>query len=307
MYFSFINLLYLSTVGLAVGATPRAKVLTVVSADGTEIYAEAIGDHSKPHIIFAHGVAATTLAFDSLFTDPKLYENLYMANVRFDTRGHGRSGKPTTLADYDTARYAQDVAALVKGFRLKKPFFAGCLIYFCSSAIGADIATNLPHPVPFSGLIWFDALPYLGDIINQIALPAIISLLPGFTTPAGLTNSTLAVDTRITYANGLSVRDSSVPFSVKAQWVGSAAYLPPALGALVLGRTQDPTALFAAGEAGWPLLILHGRQDLFVNGTLLIEEMAPHFRDVEAHLIGNAEHVCFYDKEEIVAGHLLGL
>jgi pimeloyl-ACP methyl ester carboxylesterase len=45
--------------------------------------------------------------------------------VRYDTRGHGRSGKPTTADFYTSDRYAQDVQALIVGFRLNKPFFAG--------------------------------------------------------------------------------------------------------------------------------------------------------------------------------------
>jgi pimeloyl-ACP methyl ester carboxylesterase len=47
------------------------------------------------------------------------------AQVRYDTRGHGRSGKPTTPDFYTSDRFAQDVQALITGFKLNKPFFAG--------------------------------------------------------------------------------------------------------------------------------------------------------------------------------------
>lgn len=48
-------------------ATITSKVLH--SADGTPIYADAVGDPSKPSIVFVHGFGLSAVAFDGIFGD----------------------------------------------------------------------------------------------------------------------------------------------------------------------------------------------------------------------------------------------
>jgi len=92
------------------------------SNDGTEIYADAVGDPSNPSIVFIHGFSLSSIAFDSVFSDPKFFENFYL--VRYDTRGHGRSGKPEEEEAWQSERLSQDFDAVVTGFELKVPFVA---------------------------------------------------------------------------------------------------------------------------------------------------------------------------------------
>jgi pimeloyl-ACP methyl ester carboxylesterase len=68
-----------------------------------------------------------------LCTDGELNVSL---QVRYDARGHGRSGKPTDAASYESVHYAQDVEAVVKAFNLTMPFFAG---WSLGGVIFADI------------------------------------------------------------------------------------------------------------------------------------------------------------------------
>ena len=56
--------------------TPTCEYVT--SADGTRIYSEAVGDPSKPAIIFIHGFQLSSIAFDSIFDDPKWTDKLYL-------------------------------------------------------------------------------------------------------------------------------------------------------------------------------------------------------------------------------------
>lgn len=39
------------------------------SADGTPIYAEAVGDPTKPSVVFVHGFGLSGIAFDGIFGD----------------------------------------------------------------------------------------------------------------------------------------------------------------------------------------------------------------------------------------------
>lgn len=48
------------------------------SNDGTKIWAEAVGDASKPCIVWIHGLSCSALPFDKQFSDPDFLENYYM-------------------------------------------------------------------------------------------------------------------------------------------------------------------------------------------------------------------------------------
>ena len=53
----------------------------VVSADGTEIYANAVGDPSHPALVFLHGFSTSTLVFDAIFDSPKWSSQLYLVRA----------------------------------------------------------------------------------------------------------------------------------------------------------------------------------------------------------------------------------
>ncbi|KAF8064239.1 Alpha/Beta hydrolase protein [Lyophyllum atratum] len=267
------------------------------SSDGTKVHAQAIGNPRGPHVIFAHGLTCTMAAFDPLFEDKVLLATLYM--VRYDTRGHGLSGKPLTPDFYTSDRYADDLKAVINGFKLHKPFFVG---WSHAGTIAADIAANFPHPLPFSGLVWLAGLPYLGDILPVVALPTVLGFLPGL---QDTEDAALALQTRIDLVETFSAKTNSVPYATKLGWVGSTAYLVSAVASLILGRSQDPTRLLEEGAAGWPVLILCGTADRHINGTALISNVAPKFKNVESHLIKGAGHILFYDDEPTVSRYLL--
>ena len=101
--------------------TDNGRLLT--SADGTHIWASCAGDPSKPAVVFIHGLSSNGLVWDRQFTDPELLENLFM--VRFDTRGHGRSGMVEDPVAFESIRYAEDFKAVCDEFRLNKPIIVG--------------------------------------------------------------------------------------------------------------------------------------------------------------------------------------
>ncbi|KAG6895752.1 hypothetical protein C0992_012831 [Termitomyces sp. T32_za158] len=278
-------------------ALSKGITTNVVSKDGTIIHAQAVGNPAKPHVIFAPGLGCTLTAFDPLFEEPSLLSNLYM--VRYDTRGHGLSGKPLSPDFYTSDRYADDLEAIIARFKLKTPFFAG---WSLGGAIGADIAANFQHPVPFAGLIWLAGLPYLGDILPIVATPVVLGFLPGL---EDNTNGTDSLQTRIDFVESLSAKNDVVPYDTKLTWLGSTAHLPPPVATLVLTRTQDHTRLLEEGASGWPLLILAGTEDKQINGSATIANLAPKFKNVESHLIPGGGHIIFYDDTLTVSKLLL--
>lgn len=53
----------------------------VRSEDGTEIYAQAVGNPSLPSVVFIRGFGFSSIVFEKLFQDPTLLDNAYL--VRF--------------------------------------------------------------------------------------------------------------------------------------------------------------------------------------------------------------------------------
>ena len=170
-----------------------------------------------------------------------------------------------------------------------------------AGAIAADIATNFPHPLPFSGLIWLSAIPYLGDILPKIATPEVLGFFPGL---ENTDDVSLGLQTRINFVESLSAVTDQVPPSIKSGWVGSTAYMPPTLVTLALSRTQNATRLLQEGAEGWPLLILTGTKDLLLKGSVTIDIMQPLFKHVTAHQITGGGHMAFYDNTTIVAQYM---
>lgn len=102
-------------------AAPQEK--TVISADGTSIYAIAAGNPAKPALVCVHGFASTSFAFHKQFANSALLENVFL--VAYDGRGNGRSDKPEEAAAYDGRRLAEDFQAVCEAFGVHRPVVLG--------------------------------------------------------------------------------------------------------------------------------------------------------------------------------------
>lgn len=60
---------------------PVVKILT--SSDGTQIYADAVGNPSRPHIVFVHGISLSAAVFDKIFLDPEYQARYYLVRCLF--------------------------------------------------------------------------------------------------------------------------------------------------------------------------------------------------------------------------------
>jgi len=111
--------------GSSMDGVPAAKhePFVVRSADGVTLTGEAHGDSQAPEILFIHGLRQSRLSWQKQFADPALAG---FRMVGFDLRGHGDSDKPTSFDAYsDADRWADDVAAVIAGARLRRPVLVG--------------------------------------------------------------------------------------------------------------------------------------------------------------------------------------
>lgn len=52
----------------------------VSSEDGTKIWTDAVGDPSKPSVVFIPGASSSALIFEKQFEDSELTKDLYLVN-----------------------------------------------------------------------------------------------------------------------------------------------------------------------------------------------------------------------------------
>ncbi|KAJ7773619.1 Alpha/Beta hydrolase protein [Mycena maculata] len=258
----------------------------VKSADGTDIYAEAVGHSSNPAVVFIHGFSMSSIAFDAIFSDPKWIANVYL--VRYDVRGHGRSGRPTDEASWESKRLAQDFDAVVEDFTLKRPFVLG---WSLGATFITDILSFKPHTY-ISGIIYVGALPYMGPTLAKVGSPACLVNLPP------LTQTTNVDDYQAAAIAFVELGHASLPYTFYLACLGSSMIQHREITVRLLSRTQDPTGLLAAGrDAGLPMLAIHGAKDRIIvrDETLKAVEGWKNLTVVD---IDDAEHFIWISQPE---------
>ncbi|KAJ7641579.1 Alpha/Beta hydrolase protein [Roridomyces roridus] len=264
------------------------------SADGTEIYAQATGDASKPAIVFIHGFSMNSFVFDSIFADPEWIAHVYL--VRYDVRGHGRCAQPTDEPSWESRRLADDFEAVVEAFGLQRPWVLGW-------SLGGTFITDILSFKPatyISGIIYAGALPYMGPTLAKVGTPACLALLPPLM-------QTTDVDAyREAAVAFVDLADGSLPYSFYLACLGASVIQKRAATVRLLSRTQDATGLIAAGrDAGLPMLIIHGLKDrIIVRGeTLRAVEGWKNLTTVE---IEDAEHFMWISQPDKFREAVLG-
>ncbi len=107
--------------------------LTTVSAElsvnlveghgGVPINVAETGERGKPGFLFIHGNGQSYLSWH-LQLESDLADDFHL--VAFDLRGHGNSGKPWRVEDYNRACiWADDIDAVLEATGLEKPIMAG--------------------------------------------------------------------------------------------------------------------------------------------------------------------------------------
>lgn len=134
--------------------------------------------------------------------------------------------------------------------------------------------------------------------MGRVGTPAILGFLPGLTTESDVV---LFSNTATEFADSLFVKPEDIPWETKCLWIGMAAYQTPQHRNFILSRPQNPDKFFALGQQGLPLLIINGTKDGQVFGHVVVEEMKPHFKNMEVCMIEEGGgHAVHYENEKEV-------
>ncbi|WP_109482738.1 alpha/beta hydrolase [Paraburkholderia sp. C35] len=105
------------------GAVAAPSSYTVVSKDGVRLDVQESGNPDGPPIILIHGLLGSRLNWDGQVHSPALRQYRI---ITYDLRGHGLSDKPAGAEPYrDGRRWADDLAAVIKGSHAAKPVLVG--------------------------------------------------------------------------------------------------------------------------------------------------------------------------------------
>jgi len=116
---------------------------------------------------------------------------------------------------------------------------------------------------------------------------------------------TLNSRTMVAFIDSVFSQMKAAHFNIKTAWLGQSLLRPPTIIQLIISRFQDTSHLFKAGRQGLPMLILSGTADKQVSGDALVEEMRPHFKNLEVQMVKDGSHALSYEHEEEVVTALL--
>jgi len=274
---------------------------TLRSADGTPIHAEALGDRTKPSVVFIHGFSMSSMVWSDIFSDPLWSDEVYL--VAYDGRGHGRSGKPEDEAAWTSKRIAEDFDAVVDGFGLNRPFVAA---WSFGGVNMADILSLHPHSY-ISGAILISGFPYISSLAT-VCKPYGLTLIPPLTATDSVPNFQ---DAAIKFITSLTSPPYRMPHPLRQAALGDIMVQPRICSARILTRTQDEKGFLSAGEKGLPLLIINGKEDLLVNGEANAKACREGsgrkkgWKDLKVVVLDNVGHTPFLENPELFRKEVL--
>ncbi|KAH9945221.1 alpha/beta-hydrolase [Epithele typhae] len=262
----------------------REQLLT--SPDGTRIWAESAGDASQPAIVFVHGLSCTARGWDAQFADPALLRAFHL--VRYEMRGHGRSGKPVDEAAYASDRIAADFKTVCDAFAVVRPIMAG---WSLGGAIAVDVVTAYGADY-LAGIIYIGgsivALHYHGPCKH----PRISEIIPYSMSP----------DADQTHVGAELFVDSCVkaplPYATKLEWMGGFIVQPRLSRHWSINRAQDHT-VWEASARGIPVVIIQGTEDEHCVYENMISRAKTVYADVEVHLLEDVGHSPHFERPEV--------
>ncbi|KAJ7650843.1 alpha/beta-hydrolase [Roridomyces roridus] len=276
----------------------QSGVKNLKSTDGTILFAEATGNPSNPHVVLLSGLSLSGVVFDDMCADKRLLEKLYI--VRYDTRGHGRSGTPSTPEAYESKMFADDFKTVMDAFGLKKPVLVG---WSMGAAVATDVVAHLPAET-LSGVVYLSGVPATGAILGDLAPPKLLTAVGALTANEGISIPAYQAATLV-FNDGLFAHPEQVPYAVKCLHRGHS--LSPDIMALCLGRTMDVNQLWEAGQQGLPLLMIQGTLDRHRMGSAknIEEAMKPHFKNFQMIWLEGRGHALHYECPDDVVENLI--
>ncbi|GJE93916.1 alpha/beta hydrolase [Phanerochaete sordida] len=289
----------------------------VQSADGTRIYASAQGNASNTALVFVHGFSSDNTVFNDIFTKAENTSEFFL--VRYDLRGAGRSGKPTSADSYASKRFAEDFAAVAQAFHLQKPVLVG---WSMGALTVNDILTYLPAGT-LSGAACISSFPcFTPDFIaafnpvvgalraglfstdvatvelTSVALSRVILLRSASPSPNFLEETARALEHGTDFADD----NLAVTWETRSRIFGTSWFTHAVQRQHLSTRPHDSTSTVAAGKAGFPFLVILGEKDAMLDSQKFKGVVKGVSASARVEVLAGGSHAPFLDAPEEVLG-----
>lgn len=261
-------------------AQAATKTYSVTAPDGVSLAVQESGNPDGPAIIFIHGLLGSHLNWDQQVDSPILQRYRI---ITYDMRGHGQSGKPSAANAYsDGMRWADDLAAVIKTAKVKKPVLAGW-------SLGGTVISNY--------------LARYGDkqIAGAVYVDGVIELKPEqITAHPDIYNNLNATDLKThldTVRAFLQLCFHTQPDNQTFERLfANAAMASWDMQKAVMG--MDIAAVKGLGSAKVPVLLLYGAQDALVQPSAAIARAVQINPGVKSTVYENSGHAPFLEESE---------
>ncbi|KAI0320010.1 alpha beta-hydrolase [Amylostereum chailletii] len=274
---------------------PSTLQKVLKSSDGVEIFTEATGDPSNPHVILLHGLGVSGAVFDDLCQREDVLCSLYV--VRADIRGHGRSGMPVTPEGYLSHLFADDYKAVIEAYGLRTPVHAG----WCVRLLASDIIAHLGADA-VSGIFYIASLACLNDLSTGGLTPRIVDVFTRAQDPALAPQATI----ELFDASFESDLSKPVPYHMRCLWLGMSAAQPEICRTLVTTHKQDVEPLWKAIKEGLPVSLCYGTSDANIVPRFFEDKLREVGANLEVATIPGGGHTPTWDVPDKVAESLIG-
>lgn len=261
----------------------------LTSPDGTLIWAEAAGNASAPAIVFIHGLGCTAAAFDKQFEDLRLLKHLHL--VRYEMRGHGRSGKPEDIESYQSIRHAEDFRVVCEAFQLHKPCMLGW-------SLGGCIAVDI---VRYYGADAVSGIIYLGGSVLslKIGMESCISqrgraLVASITS---LDDEQLVMQGVKAFVEAFAADPKAIPLPIEFTLLGHLVLQPALVRHNSVVREQDDSKWLSEAK-NIPILMIQGTKDVFMQYEIMIGWAKEIYNDVNVQMMQGVGHAPQFERTE---------
>lgn len=264
---------------------------TIVGGGGVRLNVREAGNPEGPPIVFIHGFTGSHLTWERQF-NAQLARDFRL--VTYDLRGHGESDKPLEPEHYtDSARWAEDLAAVIEAKRLDRPVLVGW---------------------SYGGYVISDYLRLHGDEgLGGLVFVAPVTKSGTEEAMAFLTDEVLAVfgdllgkDLRKSIdATRALIRMFADPLEGGA-WetsYGSAMMVPPEVRSAMFNRVLDNDDVLAKIQV--PTLLIHGSADRILRPSAS-EHVAATVEGAKLLIYEDVGHAPFLEDAERFNRHLTG-
>ena len=235
---------------------------------GVDLYYEAYGSPSDPHLIMAHGLMGSVALMKQFSEHPEAIAARGLHVVAYDARGHGRSGYTTRKSDYHWSSLADDMRGLMQALAIER-----ASVYGGSMGAGTALTLALAHPESVDKLLLMSPPPFGAQLRTARRYFGAIAYL------YQLFGSSLTARIIMATPQAKAAQRQSPANNLRAFFASQRrAAVVPAIRGLVFDSPALPTERFP--EIAQPTLILTHPDDPIhplVSGELMHERM-PHAR-----------------------------